>query len=167
MCSTQQCSALLCSASTLQSSTFTQEESVHCRLAVALMPWSPTAAAYCFYSRCEYHGTLIGKGAGGKGKAHKQVALPLVFDQAKVKDYLPDGATCWRGNVRGEWWGHQPPFSRVVKKLDDYDGGERDAIIAMLQRIWKQHCWIHNTTIDTCWIKNLFEKEVDKECLWK
>ena len=63
--------------------------------------------------------------------------IPLAFNQATVKKFIPPGSSIWRGNTRGEWWAHVKPYSRVVRRVSDYES-EKDCILAVLQESWRQ-----------------------------
>ena len=66
-------------------------------------------------------------------------ALPLALNQSNVKRLLPSGAVCWRGNVRGEWWGHLRPHTSFHRKLAD-SASEHECVKEVLQELWTQWC---------------------------
>ena len=66
-------------------------------------------------------------------------ALPLNLDQTNVKKLIPNGSVCWRGNVRGEWWGRLRPYKSFHEKLVDY-ATESDCMKAMVKKLWHQWC---------------------------
>ena len=82
--------------------------------------------------------------------------LPLVLTHAGVKKLVPQGAVCWRGNLRGEWWGHLRPYTSFHKKVADYTN-ETDCMKAMLKTLWMQ--WGEKEGLDaksTCPMVGLF-----------
>ena len=103
--------------------------------------------------------------AASGGKYHKAMEkilkeypklLPLTLSHASVKKLLPQGAVCWRGNLRGEWWGHLRPYVSFHKKAADY-ANESDCMKAMLKTVWIQ--WGEKVGVDAkavCPLKGLF-----------
>ena len=71
--------------------------------------------------------------------------MPLILTHAQAKKLLPQGAVCWRGNVRGEWWGHLRPYKSFHKKVADF-GSESDCMKSMLQTVWMQ--WAEKEGLD-------------------
>lgn len=63
--------------------------------------------------------------------------LPKTIPQSEAKRWIPEGASVWRSNTRNEWWGHYPPFKRVVVPWTI--GQEADAMREAIRRLWRQH----------------------------
>ena len=83
-------------------------------------------------------------------------ALPLAIDHRNVKKLIPPGSACWRGNLRGEWWGHLKPYTSFHEKVSDYES-ETAAAKAMVKKLWEQ--WSEReaqVAKDICPIKGLF-----------
>jgi hypothetical protein len=83
-------------------------------------------------------------------------ALPLEITQANVKKLIPPGSSCWRGNLRGEWWGHLKPYTSFHEKLTDHET-EHMAMKTMVKRLWLQ--WSEREGVvakDICPIAGLF-----------
>ena len=113
----------------------------------------------------EFQGRIAASVGGGDVEvvpAKPTVAMPPVFEQKTVKKYIPSTATCWRGNTRGEWWGHQPPYSRVPRKIADFDS-ESECILSLIQRLWKQHNKLEGKPLKSSTIIGLFSREVDPD----
>ena len=82
--------------------------------------------------------------------------LPLAIGHANVKKLIPPGASCWRGNLRGEWWGHLRPYTSFHEKLIDHEN-EHEAAKAMVKKLWEQ--WSERegqVAKDICPISGLF-----------
>ena len=94
------------------------------------------------------------KGLAGGAPKYPDKA-PLAFAQETVKRYLPRGATCWRGNVRSEWWGHFEPFKREVNKVEDF-ATERGAILATLKVMWMQYNFVQARNPTECPTEGIF-----------
>ena len=83
-------------------------------------------------------------------------ALPLAIGHANVKKLIPPGASCWRGNLRGEWWGHFKPYTSFHEKITDHET-EHAAAKAMVKKLWLQ--WAEREGVvakDTCPMSGLF-----------
>ena len=70
---------------------------------------------------------------------------PMKFEQVFVKDFLPPSVSCWRGNVRNEWWCHCQPYPRHAEPLERHGGDEQACIVAMLQEAWRQ--WLQKAAL--------------------
>ena len=80
-----------------------------------------------------------GADVGGAGAAVAAApAMPSTISQATAKQFLPDGASVWRGVSRCEWCGHCPPHKRIHAKWSQY--GEEGAMLNVLKRLRLQHC---------------------------
>lgn len=96
-----------------------------------------------------------GKGKGKKGKPPAVAPLPpaphmpSTISQATAKEFVPFGASIWRGVTRMEWCGHMPPYSRIHDKWEEL--GEKGAMLSVLKRLWTQHCEFRGLEYDlTC-----------------
>ena len=79
--------------------------------------------------------------AGAAGKRRGRAAakkLAATIEHATAKQFVPFGASVWRGLIRGEWCGHYPPFKRISAPWAFY--GERGAMFDVLRGLWQQHC---------------------------
>ena len=85
--------------------------------------------------------------------------IPLEFAQATVKRYIPVGTSCWRGNVRNEWWGHCPPYDRIHRRLVDFGGDERLAIISLREELRREHLEKHSLPKNKCPISGIFPEK--------
>ena len=83
--------------------------------------------------------------------------LPLEYKQHTVKQYIPPGHSVWRGNVRAEWWAHPKPYSRIVERLSDH-ANERDAINALLKRVWTLYLEKESLPHSACPIAGIFSE---------
>ena len=81
--------------------------------------------------------------------------VPLAFHQATVKKFIPPGSSNWRGNTRGEWWAHVKPYSRVVRRVSDYES-ETDCILAALQESWRQFNEKSGLMPTACLVEGIF-----------
>ena len=82
--------------------------------------------------------------------------LPLASTHANVKKLIPPGASCWRGNLRGEWWGHFKPYTSFHEKITDHET-EHAAAKAVVKTLWQQ--WAEREGVvakDTCPMSGLF-----------
>ena len=70
-------------------------------------------------------------------KGGPRVEMPRVMSQLEAKMYLPPGASIWGSNGRPEWWGHRPPYRRVVSPCDGEDDEAR-AINLCVKKLWIQ-----------------------------
>ena len=89
--------------------------------------------------------------------AKVNTVLPLVWEQKTVKVHTPPGASIWRGNTRGEWWGHFPPYKRVVEKLVEHGCDEKECIKAVLRALWTQYNEKFARPANACPVVGLFD----------
>ena len=76
-----------------------------------------------------------------KKQPSTKATLPRdVISQQDAASYLPENASIWLSNTRNEWWGHYPPYKRMVKTWDMGDAGEAEACSAVIMTLWCQHC---------------------------
>ena len=82
--------------------------------------------------------------------------VPMKFERAYVKDFMPPSVSCWRGNVRNEWWCHCQPYPRHAEPLERHGGDEQACIVAMLQEAWRQ--WLQKAALplSECPIEGMF-----------
>ena len=82
--------------------------------------------------------------------------VPMKFEQVYVKEFMPPSVSCWRGNVRNEWWCHCQPYPRHAEPLERHGGDEQACIVAMLQEAWRQ--WLQAAMLPSsaCPIEGLF-----------
>ena len=75
-----------------------------------------------------------------KGPKRKKASiapkLTTTFSQNTAKQYLPEGASIWRGLTSGVWCAHLPPFRRVSCKWTEE--GEVQAMKTVIKNVWKQ-----------------------------
>ena len=81
--------------------------------------------------------------------------LPLRLEQSKVKQYIPPGSRCWRGNVRAEWWGEHKPFKCVFTALKDFGNDEHAAAVGMLQKLWNTCNMSNGIPLNQCPLKGI------------
>ena len=76
-----------------------------------------------------------------KGPKRKKASiapkLTTTFSQNTAKQYLPEGASIWRGLTSGVWCAHLPPFRRVSCKWTEE--GEVQAMKTVITNVWKQN----------------------------
>ena len=89
-------------------------------------------------------------------------SVPLDFRQEDVKLYIPPGTSCWRGNLRAEWWGHCQPYKRVREPTRRHGGNERETILSMLRQLWEQYCRKEGVGLKQCGIPGLFSSSSGK-----
>ena len=71
-----------------------------------------------------------------KAKHDPPRKYPTEMPQTEANNWIPPGASIWRGFRRGEWCGHMPPFRRVSATWAAYtENGARKEVTKML---WKQ-----------------------------
>ena len=115
-----------------------------------------------FYTRRRELTEASGGGAGAAA-AGAPLVLPLAFAQSDVNKFVPPDTKCWRGNLRGEWWGFFKHAKSVGMPISRYDD-ERSAIVAMLQRAWKQYNFFHGLPLKACpKIPSLFNVDLDPD----
>ena len=74
---------------------------------------------------------------GPKRKKKEHVPkMATTFSQKSAKQYLPEGASIWRGLTSGVWCAHLPPFRRVSCRWTDV--GEVQAMKIVIKLVWKQ-----------------------------
>lgn len=90
-----------------------------------------------------------------------RLALPGQFRQQDVKNFVPPGSNCWRGNTRGEWWCHVKPFKRrIMVRIADHANDERRAILSMMQKSWMLYNQKEGLPLRQCPIDGLFQGEL-------
>ena len=93
-----------------------------------------------------------------KGRKPKQPPA-LVYShhcaQADAKRFVPDGASIWRSNTRGEWCGHCPPFKRCSESFAKH-GNSEQALQSLLRTLWTQKLSKDGLTVADCPIQQLF-----------
>ena len=95
------------------------------------------------------------KDAGPKSKKKKGsglVHLPHEISQVEAKQFLPPDCTIWCGNTRPEWWGHCPPYKRIVESwaLNDSDNSEHLCCKRVIARLWRQYGRKEGVPIEEC-----------------
>ena len=74
---------------------------------------------------------------GPKRKKKEHVPkMATTVSQKSAKQYLPEGASIWRGLTSGVWCAHLPPFRRVSCRWTDV--GEVQAMKIVIKLVWKQ-----------------------------
>lgn len=95
-------------------------------------------------------------GKGGKGNGPDRPKLPSMIEHADAKQYIPPGASIWRGLSRGEWWGHMPPRRRVSAKWAD--STQFGAMLSVIRELWRQWMDINGGTERDIPFTGLFEE---------
>ena len=100
-----------------------------------------------------------GKGKGGKGKGKRGQDEVKVLPEGEVlqrdvKQYTPPGASIWRGNTKGTWNGHFPPFRRISCPWKLI--GCRKSCLEVLRRLWVQYLRSKGQTLADCTVQGMF-----------
>ena len=61
------------------------------------------------------------------------------MEQQHVRDFMPPNVSCWRGNVRNEWWCHVKPYKRHLESLERHGGDEQSCIHEMVKQAWTKY----------------------------
>lgn len=91
-------------------------------------------------------------------RTHRAVlgtALPESMSQREARRWIPEGTSIWRGNLRGEWWGHCPPNLSFHAKWSTYT--EAGALKVVIRRLWREHLSMIGRGVDACPYPHLFE----------
>ena len=79
-----------------------------------------------------------------------QKKLPEVIEQAVAKRFIPEeGASIWPSNTRRAWCGHVPPRRRISEPFEA-NGGEHQALRAIVVRIWQQYLELKGQLLSEC-----------------
>ena len=99
---------------------------------------------------------LAAEGPKKKTKiAHRP--LPDRIEQHEARQYVPPGASIWRGNTldRETWNGHMAPRKRIFEKLSDH--GDAGAMRLILKRLWLQYLELNGLPASECPWTNLLQ----------
>lgn len=81
--------------------------------------------------------------------------FPDLVPQSEARQYVPPGASVWRGNKALSWNGHLPPNARTSRSWALY--GANGALKLVLQALWKQWLFSQGLTEAECPIVGLFD----------
>lgn len=90
----------------------------------------------------------------GRRRAHAKSAparprFNFSISHAEAAEHLPQGASIWRARTRMRWCGHCPPNRRISFGWAA-SGGEREAMIACIRRLWQQHLELTGQDASAC-----------------
>ena len=81
--------------------------------------------------------------------------LPCSIPHLEAKQFVPPGASIWRGLQQGPWAGHMPPFPRCSARWSQY--GEEESMRVILRKLWEQHLQLIGEGVSSCPIQGLFQ----------
>lgn len=95
------------------------------------------------------------KRGGPKQKDLSKLSKMLKFDQKEGRQFLPLGASVWRGNIRVEWWIHVKPLPRLCEKLEEHPD-QKTCVRAVLQKAWNTFNFLNGKPVDRSPVEGLF-----------
>lgn len=88
-------------------------------------------------------------GAKANAKAAPKPMFVFSISHAQAKARILAGCSIWRGLTRQQRWGHCPPNRRFSISWDS-EGGERQAMIACIRRLWREHLDLNALGNEAC-----------------
>jgi hypothetical protein len=84
-----------------------------------------------------------------------KVKMPTEIEQHEAKLWLPPHASIWRGRIKGYWFGHLPPFSRISAAWKEHSEG--GAMRLIIRRLWDQHLMVTGASREDCPFQGIWD----------